>query len=83
MEFNEAIDKVLALKDKVGSMPNHEDYERFGIDTEELAEALGIDLAFNNKTLGTRPYAAINIAVIRELRRRENQPIRIVTPTLF
>ena len=75
--FDEAVDIVLDIKNRCGTMPTHEDYEKFSwvADVDDLAEAL--DVKEDIKLLHVRAYAAVNIAVIRELRRRAGKPVYI------
>ena len=64
--FDEAIDTVLELKERFSTMPTKEDYEKVSktVDLAGLARALGVRGG---------SYAAINIAVLRELRKREGR----------
>ena len=78
--YSEAVDKVLEVRDRVGgSMPLQEDYEnleeRGVLNIDDLVDALGVrnNMQFNH----TRAYAAINIEVIRELRRRNARALGI------
>ena len=74
---DEAIDIVLDMKRRCGTMPTKEDYEKLHwlADVNDLAEAL--DVLDDMKHLHVRAYAAVNIAVLRELRRRAGKTVFI------
>ena len=65
----EAIEKVLAIRARFGGvMPNKRDYdEDESVDLDGLIAALGV-----------KNYAGVNIAVLRELRKREAQNANIL-----
>lgn len=75
--YEEAVDKVLELANKIGTMPTKRDYEKYRwfLDVEGLADALDVrqSMARNN----VRAYAAVNIAVLREVRRRNGEVVHI------
>lgn len=80
--YEEAIDKVLEIRNRIGgSMPLKEDYDKMEAvaDVDDLADALGV-----RKTMAithARAYAAVNIAVVRELRHREGvRTVRVADP---
>lgn len=75
--FEEAFDTVMRLSSKISRMPLPEDYERYNFDTPALARALDENADKDCKDLGVRPYAVINIAVVREIRRRKGLPVFI------
>ena len=66
----EAIEKVLAIRARFGGvMPNKRDYdEDESVDLDGLITALGV-----------KNYAGVNIAVLRELRKREAQNVKILS----
>lgn len=64
----EAIEKVLAMKKKFGHIPTEEEYEA----CEDIAKLKDLMAALNATN-----YAAVNIAVLRELRRREGKKVYI------
>ena len=71
MSYDEAVEIVLQMRDMVGTMPTKEEYEgklSHIADVEDLADALGVRESM--KELSIRAYAAVNIEVIDELRRR-------------
>lgn len=65
---NEAIEKVLEIKSKLGHMPTKEEYEQLKdvVKLEDLMVALD-----------ATDYAAVNITVLRELRKREGKQVYI------
>lgn len=74
--YNEAMNVVLDLANKRGgTFPLDDDYvnaeEDGKIDIDGLAEALGV--VHDIKRTGVRPYAAINIEVLRTLRECEGR----------
>lgn len=73
----EAVDIVLDMKRRCGTMPTKEDYEKLHwvADVDDLAESL--DVLDDMKRLHVRAYAAVNITVLRELRRRAGKPVFI------
>lgn len=74
--FDEAVEEVLKFRERIGgTMPEKYDYEKYGIDVEGLAHALGAEESM--KRLGTSAYSAVNMTVIKELRRRNGEPINI------
>ena len=76
--FDEAFAIVEELDARLNHMPYHEDYERYGYgDAKELALALREDAERDMQKLGVRPFAVVNIAVLRERRRRNGQPVII------
>jgi|GEM_PF-1811228 len=76
--FNEAYGIVTELEKKLSRMPYHEDYERYGYgDAKELALALDKNAERDMRELCVRPFAVVNIAVLRERRRRNGQPVVI------
>ena len=78
MTYDEAIEKVLQLRDEMhGTMPTEYDYEKnsYRIDVEELADALGLRGSMRRNH--TRAYAAVNIEVLHELRRRRGDVVNI------
>ena len=79
MSRDEAVDKVLNFRDKIGRIPTHEDYQKpeYGLNLEDLAKALDVNPAAEMERLGVRPYAAVNRAVIRAERERKGQPVEI------
>lgn len=77
----EALNAVINLANKSGgTFPFQEDYEEAEanreIDIDGLIKAFGV--ASSMEYTKVRPYAAINIAALREIRRREGKPERIV-----
>lgn len=79
---SEAIRVVLNLANKAGgTFPIQEDYEKAEkareIDIDGLVMALGVRPSMERNH--TKPYAALNIAVLRELRAHEGKPKRIVS----
>lgn len=64
----EAIEKVLEIKNRIGHMPTQLDYE----ECEDIAKLEDLMTA-----LDAASYAAINITVLRELRRREGRQVYI------
>lgn len=75
--FEEAYAIVMDLNNRCSRMPLHEDYERYGYDARALAKALDSDAERSMARLCIRPYAVANIAVLRENRRFNGQPIYI------
>ena len=78
MSYDEAVKIVLRMKDKVGTMPTKEEYEKLSYmaDVEDLADALGVRDSM--KELNVRAYAAVNIEVLHELRRRNGFKVDII-----
>ncbi|MBR3169444.1 hypothetical protein IKF23_03325 [Candidatus Saccharibacteria bacterium] len=76
--YEEAVEIVLKLKEQFGTMPTKEEYAR-------VAESGEIDLNALLDALNKNPVeknhagycAAINIAVLREIRRREGRKVYI------
>lgn len=79
MSRDEAVDRVLNFKEKIGRIPTYEDYQKpkYGLNLDNLAKALDVNPSAAMKKLGIRPYAVVNIAVIHEKRRRSGQPVEI------
>ena len=62
--YEEAINKVLEMKDELGHMPDAREYKRDNtVRLEDLEEALKVN-----------GYAAVNLKVISEVQKRENEP---------
>ena len=77
--YDEAIEKVLEHVNRNGFPTDDEGYENEGHDASDLLDALDTDGELK-KTLAkvnARKYAAINIAVLRELRRRKGDEVYI------
>lgn len=77
MTYDEAVDMVLKMKTLAGTMPTKEDYDKLAYlaDVEDLAKALGVEKDMGR--LRVRAYAVVNIAVLRELRRRSGLRVKI------
>lgn len=82
MTRNKAVDQVLGFRKIHGRIPMQEDYEKHkdGLCLEAIIEALGIDLKPSEK-LGVPPYAAVNIEVLHEDRRRKGEIVDIAEAT--
>lgn len=76
----EALEKVLEFINNMEVYPLQEDYDRhFGEDEiDEIVEALGVKGSM--KKTKVRPFAAINIAVLRFIREKEGRIINIAGP---
>ena len=76
----EAVEKVLAFRDTMSVWPMQEDYDRYFTKTEqeELLAALG--MKSSTKRNRVRPFAGINIAVLRVLRERKGEIVYIAGP---
>lgn len=61
---DEAVDKVMEIKSRFGSIPTKSGYEKIAdiVKLEDLEEALGV-----------KGYAAVNIEVLRAVRIREGR----------
>lgn len=68
---DQAVDFILDFKAKHHQFPLPRDYEKFNVSA--LAKALGLNLKEIHDELGVNAPAAINIEVLRELRRRNGQ----------
>lgn len=68
----QVVDLVLDFKAKHHQFPLPRDYEKFD-DVKAMAKALGLNLKEIHDELGVNASAAINIEVLRELRRRNGQ----------
>ena len=81
--FDEAVDTVLCLKEKLNVMPDNEDYTKYSdiVDLDGLVEALGVKESM--KRNNTRAYAAVNIAVLRAERKREGRQVFIARDDSF
>ena len=63
----EAIEKILQMKEELGHMPTERDYKRD--DTIKLEDL--------EKALGVKGYAAVNIAVLKSLRKGEGKTVNL------
>lgn len=84
--YKEAIDAVINLANaRAGVFPLEDDYEEAedsgAIDIDGLAEALNVGESIKRNHV--RPYAAVNIAVLRELRKREGRKVFIAIDDSF
>ena len=68
--YEEAIEKILKMKEEHGRMPTEKDYKKDNT------------VNFNGllKAMEAKSYSELNIKVLRELRKREGQPERILPP---
>lgn len=77
--YDEAVEIVLRHASRHGFPINDEGYEMEGLDTNELLMALDTDgeLSKTLEKVNARNYAGINIAILRELRRRKGEEVNI------
>ena len=77
MSYDDAVKVVLRAKRKLGTMPTENDYAKRlpNVDVEELADALGVRKSMERNNV--RAYAAVNIEVLHELRRRKGEVVFI------
>ena len=76
----EAVEKILAFKNTMAVWPIQEDYDRYFTKAEqnELLVALGMKGSIRKNCV--RPFAGINIAVLRALRKRKGEVVYIAGP---
>ena len=66
--YDEAIKKVLEMRDKLGHIPKEEEYAQ----ERNIAKLEDLMMALNAEN-----YAAVNITVLREIRRRKGKKVYI------
>ena len=79
--YDEAVEIVLRHASRHGFPVNDEGYEMEGLDTNELLMALDTDgeISKTLEKVNARNYAGINIAVLKELRRRKGEEVDIIS----
>ncbi|MBR3169446.1 hypothetical protein IKF23_03335 [Candidatus Saccharibacteria bacterium] len=64
----EAIEKILQMKEELGHMPTERDYKKDNI----------VKLEDLEKALNVKGYAALNIAVLKELRKKQDTTVNLL-----